>query len=77
LAESFALKSDVSYIGVIGSKAKHKFIEEQLILSGIQKELIFSSRVHAPIGLAIGSKTPAEIAVSIAAELIKIRNEQN
>jgi xanthine dehydrogenase accessory factor len=73
-AESFALRSNAAYIGVIGSAAKHAVIEEQLHAAGFTHEQIHAPRVHAPIGLAIGSKTPAEVAVSIAAQLIGVRN---
>lgn len=72
-AESFALKSSAAYIGVIGSKSKHAHIEGHLLSAGFSGEEIHAPRVHAPIGIAIGSKTPAEVAVSIAAELIYVR----
>lgn len=74
--ESFALNSKAAYIGVIGSKRKHAFIEEQLRAHGFSAEQIHASRVHAPVGINIGSKTPAEVAVSIAAELISVRFRQ-
>jgi xanthine dehydrogenase accessory factor len=73
-AEAFALQSEARYIGVIGSKAKHAFIRERLLAVGFTDAQIHAPRVHAPIGISIGSKSPAELAVSIAAELIQIRN---
>ena len=65
------LKMPVKYTGMIGSKRKVKMIMEHLRESGISEERI--KAIHAPIGLDIGAKTPAEIAVSIVAELIKER----
>ena len=75
-AQAFALKSPAAYIGVIGSKQKHAVIEEQLLAAGFSPGQIHAPRVHAPIGIKIGSKTPAEIALSIAAELVKVRNDK-
>jgi xanthine dehydrogenase accessory factor len=62
------IRSQAGYLGMIGSKTKVKEIFRRLHDEGINKELL--ERVHAPIGLDIGSKTPAEIAVSIMAEII-------
>jgi len=72
-AWAFALKSDADYIGVIGSKSKHEFVKGQLLGRGFTSDIINAARVHAPIGIKINSETPAEIAVSIAAELIQFR----
>ena len=57
---------------MIGSKRKIKLIYEDLIAKGIPPEEL--RKVHAPLGLAIGSQTVMEIAVSIVAELIACRN---
>lgn len=62
------IKSKATYIGMIGSKKKVKEVFERLIDEGIEKKLL--EKVHAPIGLDIGSQTPAEIAVSIVAEIV-------
>jgi len=62
------LKTDADYIGCIGSKAKVKLTRERLIADGFTKDDM--ARLHSPIGLDIGAETPAEIAVSIAAEMI-------
>jgi xanthine dehydrogenase accessory factor len=73
-AYAFALKSPAPYIGVIGSRTKHDFVQKRLAEEkGFTMEEIKAKRVHAPIGLNIMSKTPAEVAVSIAAELILTR----
>ena len=64
------------YVGVIGSRAKTAAVRRQLIEEfGVAEADI--DRVHTPIGLAIGAETPAEIAISIAAEMIKSRAERN
>jgi len=72
-AWAFALSSQASYIGVIGSKTKHEAVKARLRERGFDDSSINAARVHAPIGMDIKSETPAEIAVSIAAELILIR----
>ena len=73
---AFALSNQAAYIGVIGSNAKHEFVKERLRKRGFENAVIDAPRVHAPIGIDIKSDTPAEIAVSIAAELISIRAQQ-
>jgi xanthine dehydrogenase accessory factor len=65
------IDSPAKYIGLIGSKSKIKLIFDDLVARGVSIEKL--SRVHAPIGLEIGAVTVPEIAVSIAAELIKVR----
>jgi xanthine dehydrogenase accessory factor len=62
---------DLRYLGLIGSRAKIVRIRTMLLSEGMPPECL--DRVHAPIGLAIGAVTPAEIAVSILAELIAVR----
>jgi xanthine dehydrogenase accessory factor len=66
-----ALKLSPKYIGVIGSRKKIAFVSQKLRDLGFSQTDIES--VHSPIGLDIKAETPAEIAVSIAAELILIR----
>jgi xanthine dehydrogenase accessory factor len=68
------IDSQASYIGMIGSSRKIKTVYDQLIKDGINEEKL--ARVHAPIGLDIGSETPAEIAVAIAAEIVAIRRDR-
>ena len=62
---------DLRYLGLIGSRAKVRRISDLLLAEGMPPECL--ARVHAPIGLDIGAVTPAEIAVSILAELIAVR----
>ena len=61
---------DLKYLGLIGSRAKVARIYEALLEEGMPPECL--QRVHAPIGLDIGAVTPAEIAISILAELIAV-----
>ena len=63
---------DLRYLGLIGSRAKVARIFDALEAEGMPAECL--ARVHAPIGLAIGAITPAEIAISILAELIAVRH---
>jgi xanthine dehydrogenase accessory factor len=63
-----ALLTPATYVGVIGSRSKIATTNQRLIAAGIPEAEL--SRIHAPIGLPILGETPAEIAVSIAAELI-------
>lgn len=60
------------YVGMIGSKRKIKLIFDDLEAEGISREAL--GRVHAPVGIDIGSQTVPEIAVSILAELVAHRN---
>jgi xanthine dehydrogenase accessory factor len=69
----YALGTKARYIGVIGSKTKLDFAEGKLRAMGFTDADIKAERVHAPIGIPIRSKTPAEIAVSVAGELILVR----
>jgi xanthine dehydrogenase accessory factor len=64
-----ALRSPCMYIGALGSRATHAKRLDRLAAAGFSTEDL--QRIHAPIGLNIGAKGPAEIAVSILAEIIK------
>jgi xanthine dehydrogenase accessory factor len=66
-----ALKSDVFYVGALGSKRTHAKRKERLAEVGITDEQF--ARVHGPIGLNIGAKSPAEIAVSILGQIIEVK----
>jgi xanthine dehydrogenase accessory factor len=60
------------YFGVLGSKAKMATLLRELEKEGFSREKL--NRMHTPIGLPINSQTPEEIAVSIAAEIIAVKN---
>ena len=72
--ERFLLTTPVPYIGVMGSKNKAKLARETLLAEGYTEAQL--ARITTPIGLDIGSETPAEIAVSIAAQLIQVRAQR-
>lgn len=65
------LRKPFAYAGCMGSQNKAKALNEKLLAAGIPAQTL--AAVHTPIGLSIGSQTPEEIAVSIAAELISFR----
>jgi xanthine dehydrogenase accessory factor len=67
----WAVNTEAAYIGMIGSKKKVNTIFANLRSKGVCEELL--KNVHAPIGLDIDAETPEEIAVSILAEIIKVR----
>jgi xanthine dehydrogenase accessory factor len=66
------LESRAGYIGVIGSKRRWAITRKTLLESGVNAALI--DRVRSPIGLELNAETPEEIAVSILAEIIMLRN---
>ena len=66
-----ALKSEAFYIGALGSRKTHAKRKERLAQVGITDEMF--ARVHGPVGLNIGAKSPAEIAVSILGQIIEVR----
>jgi len=67
------LATPAAYIGMIGSRTKVAHCFRSLENKGISRAQL--ARVHAPIGLDIGSETPEEIAVSIVAQLIQVRSQ--
>jgi len=62
-----------SYVGVIGSKQKAKVLKNELNNNGVSEDFLSSLRV--PIGLPLGKNNPEEISISIAAELLKERDQ--
>jgi len=64
-----ALKAECFYIGALGSKKTHGGREKRLLAAGIDQALI--GRIHAPIGLDLGGRAPAEIAVAVLAQIIR------
>jgi xanthine dehydrogenase accessory factor len=67
-----ALKSPAFYVGALGSRVNTAKRKERLQLFDLGEHEI--ARLHGPIGLDIGSRTPAEIAVSILAEVVAVKN---
>jgi xanthine dehydrogenase accessory factor len=72
LALMEALRSDAFYVGAIGSRMNNAKRRERLKEFDLSDEQI--ARLHGPIGLYIGSKTPSEIAISILAEMTAVKN---
>ena len=69
------LQKGFKYVGMMGSKAKVQIVMEKMSALGFSKDLL--EKIHTPIGVEIGAATPAEIGVSIVAELIKVRSEES
>jgi xanthine dehydrogenase accessory factor len=65
------LDSPATYVGMIGSKRRVRTVFQHLVEAGRDPELL--RRVHAPVGLDINARTPAEIALSVMAEIVKVR----
>ncbi len=65
-------QNSFAYLGLMGSEAKVSALKDELLKIGFPESLL--QNIHAPIGLKINSHTPEEIAVSIAAELILVKN---
>lgn len=64
--------AELSYLGLLGSRSKLARFRERIAARGFTDDDAWA-RLHAPVGLAIGADTPEEIAVAIAAELVKVR----
>ncbi len=67
------LDTPAAYLGVIGSRRRWATTRKELQEMGVSEEKL--ARVHSPIGLELNAETPEEIAVSILAEIIMLRNE--
>jgi len=67
-----ALKSPAFYVGALGSRGNTAKRKERLALFDLSPAEI--GRLHGPVGLDLGSKTPAEIAVSVIAEIVAVKN---
>jgi xanthine dehydrogenase accessory factor len=66
-----ALKSDAVYVGSLGSRRTHEKRKARLLEAGISEAQF--ARIHGPVGLNIGARSPAEIAVSILGQIIETR----
>ncbi len=67
-----ALKSPAFYVGALGSRGNPAKRKERLALFDLSPAEI--DRLHGPVGLDLGGRTPAEIAVSIVAEIVAVKN---
>lgn len=67
-----ALALDLAYVGAMGSRRSHLQRVDELLKAGVRPERI--AQLHSPIGLDLGAVTPAEVAVSVTAEIIAARN---
>ncbi|WP_309978505.1 XdhC family protein [Arthrobacter oryzae] len=67
-----ALGLDLAFVGAMGSRRSHRQRVDSLLAAGVTAEAL--SRLHSPIGLDLGAVTPAEVAVSITAELVASRS---
>jgi xanthine dehydrogenase accessory factor len=67
-----ALKTPAGYIGAMGSRNTTDRRRAALVAEGVTEEEL--ARVHAPIGLSIGGKTPEEVAIAIGAEIVQVAN---
>ena len=72
LATEAAVKTDATYVGLLGSMRKTIMIYEALLRRGIPPERL--KQVHSPIGLDLGGRSPEEIAVSIMSEIVAFRH---
>jgi xanthine dehydrogenase accessory factor len=69
-----AIAAEPAYLGVVASGKRFAQIREALLAAGVPSEAL--GRVRSPAGLDIGARTPEEIAVSILAEIVKLRRER-
>lgn len=70
-----ALKTDAHYVGAVGSTKTSG--ERRLRLQSLEVTAEQAARLHGPVGLAIGSRTPPEIAIAICAELLALRSKRH
>ena len=68
-----ALKSDAFYVGALGS-ARNQAVRKQRLAEHFDLSKEELARLHGPVGLRIGARTPAEIAVSIIAQIVEVKN---
>ena len=66
------LKKPAAYVGMMGSRGRAALVRRQLLEAGIDAERV--EALYAPIGLSIGSQTAEEIALSILAQIVSIKN---
>jgi len=67
-----AVKTELFYIGALGSRRTHVQRLKSLLEEGVDNQLL--GRIHGPVGMNIGAVSPAQIAVSILSEVIAVMN---
>ena len=67
------LQKERAYVGMMASRGRAAAMKKELFCEGISRDIL--DRIHSPVGLPIHAETPAEIAVSIVAELIAVKNK--
>jgi xanthine dehydrogenase accessory factor len=70
-----ALRSPAGYVGALGSRRASADRTQRLLAAGLTDAQI--ARLHSPIGLNLGGRTPAEMALSIVAEIVAVRNQRH
>jgi xanthine dehydrogenase accessory factor len=68
-----ALKSQAFYVGALGSQ-RNQVVRKQRLMDHFDLQAEELERLHGPVGLALGARTPAEIAVSVVAEIVQVKN---
>src|SRR5450830_866240 len=68
-----ALVSDAFYVGALGSR-RNQAARKQRLAEHFGLTPAALARLHGPVGLSIGAKTPAEIAVSVVAQIVQVKN---
>jgi xanthine dehydrogenase accessory factor len=68
-----ALNSDAFYVGALGSR-RNQATRKQRLMEHFDLSAEALERLYGPVGLSIGAKTPAEIAVSIIAQIVQVKN---
>ncbi|MGL4400094.1 MAG: XdhC family protein, partial [Luteolibacter sp.] len=74
LREAFRRFPELVFVGVIGSASKRALLIRELQEDGIDPAVL--EKIHCPVGLPIGGNDPAEIAISIVAQLLEYRRER-
>ncbi|MBC8022658.1 MAG: XdhC family protein [Burkholderiales bacterium] len=70
---AFERRGDLRFVGVIGSAAKAKILQKELVAAGLPAKR--AKQFHCPVGLPFGSNDPREIALSIVAQLLTERDQ--
>jgi xanthine dehydrogenase accessory factor len=74
-ALKIVLDSPVFYIGALGSRKTQESRRQRLLADGLSPAQL--DRIHGPVGIDLGAKTPEEIALSVMAEIISVRRGRN